>query len=418
LRKAKDEVTFPPPSWFLSDEETFSNQAEVEATESTGDSVAGEHFEHSEAPEPVSFAQRIKTLIDSLPLPAAFSSAAAPAVRGTEANITNGHDGSAAIPQDDKGPPIPTSVDARLMKLLASEEVMNGDTGPNGKSQGDAGLQRQSVWSALEKMRHSRSAGPADKGGPNIIEEEGVMMYSPLEPASDSQVELAESELEYVDPDDFSSGNTNKEQGKGKERATASPVVPKVPVIEKRWVPSTTNLSLYTTWWGYRLYLPPPVMATLNDNHLKTTKRAAMITAALQWFLNKVPLMMMPPQVRGAIVLLRRLTPLVGYIGVFVAWSWTKIAACNKGELLRSFASETFVDVCSPHHHVGNGVVLTATWLLPVALIPMAWDAGDIHGPSIRPPSRGEQEPEAKGNKAANMKNSQQSGSKLKKPKK
>lgn len=36
--------------------------------------------------------------------------------------------------------------------------------------------------------------------------------------------------------------------------------------------------------------------------------------------------------------------------------------------------------------YVGNGVVLTATWLLPVALIPSSWDAGDIHGPPVRPP--------------------------------
>ena len=31
----------------------------------------------------------------------------------------------------------------------------------------------------------------------------------------------------------------------------------------------------------------------------------------------------------------------------------------------------------------GNGVVLTATWLLPVALLPMSWDAGDIYGPRL-----------------------------------
>lgn len=34
---------------------------------------------------------------------------------------------------------------------------------------------------------------------------------------------------------------------------------------------------------------------------------------------------------------------------------------------------------------IGNGVVLTATWLLPVALVPMAWDAGDIYGPRAPP---------------------------------
>lgn len=26
---------------------------------------------------------------------------------------------------------------------------------------------------------------------------------------------------------------------------------------------------------------------------------------------------------------------------------------------------------------------MTATWLLPVALLPMSWDAGDIYGPRL-----------------------------------
>lgn len=29
--------------------------------------------------------------------------------------------------------------------------------------------------------------------------------------------------------------------------------------------------------------------------------------------------------------------------------------------------------------------MLTATWLLPVALVPMTWDAGDIYGPVLLP---------------------------------
>ena len=29
--------------------------------------------------------------------------------------------------------------------------------------------------------------------------------------------------------------------------------------------------------------------------------------------------------------------------------------------------------------------MLTATWLLPVALLPMSWDAGDIYGPRLAP---------------------------------
>ncbi|KAF9469751.1 hypothetical protein BDZ94DRAFT_1243174 [Collybia nuda] len=281
------------------------------------------------------------------------------------------------------------------MRLLSSEDVMNGDVGDGGKNR-KSDESRQSVWSMLEKLRHGRStlgkkANSDDTG-------EGVMMYSPLEPKSDSQVEIAESELEYIDLEDFRSGklvDEDQANGKGQEEATP-PAVPNQPVLEKLWVPSTTNLSLYTTWWGYRLYLPPPVMSTLGDNQLKATKRAAMITAALQWFLNKIPLTMMPPQVRGAAVLLRRLLPLVGYIGVFIAWSWTRISARDKG----------------------NGVVLTATWLLPVALIPMAWDAGTIHGPSSVPlPPKDGEEATAEGNNAPYT-DGNGGGSKSKKPRK
>jgi len=109
-------------------------------------------------------------------------------------------------------------------------------------------------------------------------------------------------------------------------------------------------------------------MARLDSKHLQTTKRAAIITTALKWFLDKIPVRILPPQLRGAAIALKRLTPLVGYIGVFIAWSWARISACDKG----------------------NGVVLTATWLLPVALIPMPWNAGDIYGPPVRPQSEEE----------------------------
>ena len=34
---------------------------------------------------------------------------------------------------------------------------------------------------------------------------------------------------------------------------------------------------------------------------------------------------------------------------------------------------------------IGDGVVLSATWLLPVALLPMAWDARVIYRPILSP---------------------------------
>jgi len=263
---------------------------------------------------------------------------------------------------------------------LSSESVMNGAALAK---EGGRRLQsyRQSVWSALEKLRPGRLGGgeiggKGQKGADASDGEQvegGVMMYAPLEPTSDSEVELAESELEYVEPNESGEDDGvtegGKDKGKGKEQESGSLPTPKAPTYEKVWVPSTTKLSFYTTWWGYRLYLPPPVMEKLGSTNVKATARAAMITTALKWFLDRLPMAMVPPTFKPTVALLKRLSPLIGYIGVFISWSWARIT--------------TYDD--------GNGVVLTATWLLPVALIPSSWDAGDIHGSSTRPLDEDEQ---------------------------
>ncbi|KAI0295034.1 hypothetical protein BC826DRAFT_302117 [Russula brevipes] len=105
----------------------------------------------------------------------------------------------------------------------------------------------------------------------------------------------------------------------------------KVVKTETRWVPSPDKISLQATWWGYRLYLPPPVLDVLNDKRLKAAKRAAVITTALQWLLARVPLRIVPVQFRGGVLIARRLVPYIGYIGSFVAWSWGAITSYDKG---------------------------------------------------------------------------------------
>ncbi|KAF5385215.1 hypothetical protein D9615_001114 [Tricholomella constricta] len=365
--KREPKIVFPPPSWFITDEPSTSNSTQAlpkptGGTENSDDGGAG-----MDVPEPTTFAMKIRQMIDSLPLPASVSAVmgTGPAAGPAPAN------GGPSAPVDDKGPPIPDIVDARTMRLLSSENLMNGDD-PDVQ-----GARRKSVWSELERMKHGeaasgeRGAGASSSGGDSGHGD--VMMYAPLEPTPDSEVELAESELEYFDEPPAAAEVAAQENGKGKGKAADTSAPPTSPpaTLEKHWVPSTTKISVLTTWWGYRLYLPPPVMATLDSNQLKATQRAAMITTALGWFLRQVPMMILPPQVKPAVKVLRRLSPLLGYIGVFIAWSWTRISACDKG----------------------NGVVLTATWLLPVALIPMAWDAGDIHGPPNRPRTPKVQEP-------------------------
>jgi hypothetical protein len=236
--------------------------------------------------------------------------------------------------------------------MLSSEEVMNGK---QLKSSTEGPNAQPGVWNILASLRKGDTS---KMPRPGAVEEEegGIMMYSPLEPKADSQLELASSEPVV---DDTRQASTKPVMGKNIDVVT-----------EKRvWVPSTTELSVLATWWGYRLYLPPPVMAKLDGSSVKATARAAMVTTALKWMLDKIPLMLVPVQFRPAVTMLKKLSPVVGYVGVFIAWSWDRVRACDQG----------------------NGVVLTATWLLPVALLPMTWDAGDIYGP--RPPPKPEDMP-------------------------
>jgi len=305
-------------------------------------------------------ARRIGALIDSLPaLPStvtASSSSHAPPV----------------IDKGKQGSPVPPDLDKDLIRMLGSEEIMNGESTNNKKSNQkgkNTPQQTRNIWNILASLKKSNDI-TSETPSPSAVEEEdgGVMMYAPLEPTNDSKLELAESEtlLEYVDdpvPQASTSTPKSDERVEGSKDASTNTTLPTPDARKNKekhiWVPSTTDLSILVTWWGYRLYLPPPVMNKLSGMSLKTSARAAMITTALKWILDKIPLMIIPVQFRPAVKMLKTLSPIVSYVGVFIAWSWDRIKSLDEG----------------------NGVVLTATWLLPVALLPMSWDAGDIYGP-------------------------------------
>lgn len=80
------------------------------------------------------------------------------------------------------------------------------------------------------------------------------------------------------------------------------------------------------------------MLDALNDKQLEAAKRAAMITAALKWLLDHLPISVMPPQLRTSMNFLRRLVPYLGYIGGFIAWSWSAVKVFDKG-ICRSFTS-------------------------------------------------------------------------------
>lgn len=362
-------VVFPPPSWEMDDEIYKKSK------------VTSPPLEPSDLPSepPISFARRIGALIDSLP-----SAVTAPPTPSS----------SRAQDEGKQGYPVPAEMDKDLVRMLASEEIMSGQP-TNDKKRNSNGKNTaqhtSSIWNMLASLKSTIGSKDSDPPPPpNAVEEEegGIMMYAPLEPTDNSQLELAESKSISDGPVPSSSTSTanpdKKIEGSKATSTSPTPPTPTPPQTsrEKRiWVPSTTELSILTTWWGYRLYLPPPVMAKLNGTSLKATARAAIITTALKWFLDKVPLMLMPIQFRPAVKMLKTLSPVVGYVGVFIAWSWERVKSLDKG----------------------NGVVLTATWLLPVALLPMSWDAGDIYGPQLA----SQQEKDAQNKKAHNDKGKQ-----------
>ncbi|KAI0662639.1 hypothetical protein C8Q70DRAFT_909236 [Cubamyces menziesii] len=282
---------------------------------------------------------------------------------------------------------------------------------------------RQSVWALLDNLRLKSLTSPAS-GSPSpssgddadagaaspgstsrtslvstVEDDDSVMFYGPLVPDASSQVELARSEIVSVDengvvvdvllddaplPDSTAlpkvrfgglwpfTSRPGTAAGAATPSAPASSPTqakpkPKVLVEKRLWVPSTTQLSLQVMWWGYRLWLPPPVMNLLNDKEIEAAKVGAMLTTALQWLLNNVPASALPPTLQPALALVRSLVPYLGYIGGFVAWSWGALKGFD----------------------VGNGVTLTATWLLPIALIPGTWEDSDVPQPQPQPPSGG-----------------------------
>jgi hypothetical protein len=305
-------VVFPPPSWELDDKTCKTSP---------------EPSEPSTEP-PITFARRIGALIDSLPtLPSAVTTSLTPSSAHAPPIQDEGKQGS----------PVPPEMDKDLLRMLGSEEIMNGQSTNDKKSNKkgkNTSQQTRNIWNILASLKSNVAS---ETPSLSAVEEEdgGVMLYAPLEPTNDSKLELAESEtLEYVDDPSPRASTSTPESDKPIEEskdASTSPTSARKSREKRKWVPSTTQLSLLATWWGYRLYIPPPVMDKLNGMSLKAAARAAIITTALKWIIDKIPLTLIPLQFRPAVAMLKTLSPLVGYVGVFIAWSWDRVKSLDEG---------------------------------------------------------------------------------------
>jgi hypothetical protein len=217
--------------------------------------------------------QKIRGLINSLP---ALSSRFLPSPKDPPVLASDG----CPIP-----PPGAVRIqDPELISLLSNSDIMNGSDG-----------KRQSVWSMLDAIKP-----PSLENAESIDEAYGyagsdrssVMMYSPLIPTADSVIELAELEDVPIVQSGPSSGrwlftswsgwpnfwpfNGWKAKDVTEEQdANPAPISTTISVpgteprddsaeersaisVRRVWVPSTTQLSFETTWWGYRMCVVQP----------------------------------------------------------------------------------------------------------------------------------------------------------------
>ncbi|KAJ7671028.1 hypothetical protein B0H17DRAFT_1209175 [Mycena rosella] len=98
-------------------------------------------------------------------------------------------------------------------------------------------------------------------------------------------------------------------------------------------------------------YLLPPVLTLLNTQSVQTAQQATTLIAVLTWFFNNLPIAAFPLPLQPAMLLLQCLILFVSYISTFVSWSWGTICGFDRG----------------------HGMILTATWLLPIVLTPGTW---------------------------------------------
>lgn len=85
-------------------------------------------------------------------------------------------------------------------------------------------------------------------------------------------------------------------------------------------------------------------MAILDNKSIEAAKRAAMITAALQWIVTKIPTAIFPLPLRPAVELAKKLLPYIGYIGAGIAWGWSAVKGFDKGVFTAEYATN------SAHH--------------------------------------------------------------------
>lgn len=114
------------------------------------------------------------------------------------------------------------------------------------------------------------------------------------------------------------------------------------------------SLLRTTDWWGFEICLAPPTIAHLEAAESPGATLLNLLTAIS--VINEG---------------VREIIPFIRYIAQFVQSEWSLIKRADEGK----------------------GVVCTATWLLPIALVPRAWDFPDLPPPHTEMAAAGQTTP-------------------------
>ncbi|RIA95247.1 hypothetical protein C1645_816980 [Glomus cerebriforme] len=155
-------------------------------------------------------------------------------------------------------------------------------------------------------------------------------MPDPIVPSV--EVTVVEEE-EIISSQPSKSSNKNKKESSVKIKKEKVKINPPSTSSIKIFKPPLDSISAYVYWWGYEIYVPQKCMGRLDQ--------AQNVSNSFLGFLQVVA---------GNAA---AISPYFGFISAWVGLQFTVIKAQN----------------------VGNGVVLAATWVLPVAVIPRPWDA-------------------------------------------
>lgn len=193
-----------------------------------------------------------------------------------------------------------------------------------------------------------------DEDGEDVGEPDGDDKADPADPPADDDDEDQDDEGE--DTPAVPSDPSGQDDEVPVDAPSAPPGDVKDPdELTRVWVPSTTKLSIDAHWWGYTIYLPKPVMDKLGDGTKSAQDIARTINDNLQLIFAAASRLsaILPPQLAAILAILKAIAPITSAISSFIGWTWSSLKEYDKGQ----------------------GICLSATWILPIALVPRSFDA-------------------------------------------